>query len=110
MRRHMTGKKWTTGLLAMLVIPLTMATSLMAQSLDSGDMTGTVTDPSGAVVSGASVTLKSNANGQTRTATTNSSGAFRFSLLSPGSYTITATATGFSKAESMTEVNVGQAT
>jgi hypothetical protein len=106
----MTGKKWITGLLAMLVIALTMAPSLMAQSLVSGDMTGTVTDPSGAVVSGASVTLKSNANGQTRTATTNSSGAFRFSLLSPGSYTITATATGFSKAESMTEVNVGQAT
>jgi len=106
----MTGKKWITGLLAMLVIALTMAPSLMAQSLVSGDMTGTVTDPSGAVVSGASVTLKSNANGQTRTATTNSSGAFRFSLLSPGSYTITATAKGFSKAESMTEVNVGQAT
>ena len=65
----MTVKKMITGLLAVLVIAAVMAPSLMAQSTVSGDLTGTVTDPSGAVVSGASVNLKSDATGATRTAT-----------------------------------------
>ena len=84
----MTVKKMITGLLAVLVIAAVMAPSLMAQSLVSGDLTGTVTDPSGAVLSGATVTLKSDATGATRTTTTNSNGAYRFSLLRPGSYTV----------------------
>ena len=57
---------------------------LMAQSLVSGDITGTVTDPSGAVVPNATVTLKSTSTGQTRNTTTNNNGAYRFSLLQPG--------------------------
>jgi len=106
----MTVKKLIIGILALLVIAVVMAPSLMAQSLVSGDISGTVTDPSGAVVPNAQVTLKNNANGQTRTSTTNSAGAYRFSLLPPGSYTISATASGFSKAETVTAVNVGQTT
>ncbi len=106
----MTVKRLITGMLALLVIALLMAPSLMAQSLVSGDLTGTVTDPSGAVVPGAQVTLKNNANGQTRNTTSNSNGSYRFSLLSPGSYTVSATAQGFSKAETTASINVGQAT
>ncbi|MGC2112876.1 MAG: carboxypeptidase regulatory-like domain-containing protein [Candidatus Korobacteraceae bacterium] len=106
----MTGKRSITAMLALLVIALTIAPSLMAQSLVSGDLAGTVTDPSGAVVSGATVALKNNATGAARTTTTNSSGAYRFSLLPPGSYTVSASAQGFSKAETTTSVNVGQAT
>ena len=66
------------GSLALLVIALMTVSSLMAQSLVSGDLTGTVTDPSGAVVSGATVTLKSDATGATRTTTTNATGAIVF--------------------------------
>jgi hypothetical protein len=106
----MTVKRLITGILALLVIAAVMAPSLMAQSLISGDLTGTVTDPSGAVVSGATVNIKSDATGATRTTTTNSNGAYRFSLLQPGSYTVTATASGFSKAQSMATVAIGQAT
>ncbi len=91
--------------MAMLLAP-----SLMAQSLVSGDVTGTITDPSGAVVPNATVTIKSNATGATRTATSNAAGAYRFSLLPPGHYTVTATAQGFSKAQTTTMVTVGQAT
>ncbi len=105
----MTAKKMITGILAILVIAAVMAPSLMAQSSVSGDLTGTVTDPSGAVVSGASVTLKSDATGATRTTTTGSNGTYRFSLLSPGSYTVTVTASGFSKTSSTANVNLGQA-
>ena len=83
----MTAKKLIVGILGLLVMFAVMAPSLMAQSLISGDLTGTVTDPSGAVVPNATVTLKSDATGETRTATTNANGAYRFSLLGPGSYT-----------------------
>jgi len=105
----MTAKRLITGILAVLVIAAVMAPSMMAQSLVTGDITGTVTDPSGAVVSGASVSLKSDANGSTRSATTGSNGTYRFSLLSPGNYTVSVSASGFSKSETTTQVNVGQA-
>jgi hypothetical protein len=81
-----------------------------SQSLISGDFTGTVTDPSGAVVPNALITLKNNGTGQTRNTTTNNNGSFRFSLLQPGSYTLSATARGFGKAETRANVNAGQAT
>src|SRR5580700_3486070 len=77
LRGDMTAKRWITGLLALLVVAAVMAPSMMAQSLVTGDLTGTVTDPSGAVVSGASVTAKSTGTGSSRTTTTTSSGAYR---------------------------------
>src|SRR5512142_334947 len=98
------------GIFAALVVAAVMAPSLMAQSLISGDLTGTVTDPSGAVVSGATVVLKSDSTGATRTATTGPNGPYRFSLLQPGSYTISASAPGFSKAQTQASVAIGQAT
>jgi hypothetical protein len=87
-----------------------MTPCLLAQSLVSGDLTGTVTDPSGAVVPNAAVTLKNEATGSARNTTTNASGAYRFALLPPGNYTVTVTAQGFNKADTKTSVNVGQAT
>ena len=54
-----------------LLIAAVMAPSLMAQSLVSGDLTGTVTDPSGAVVPNAQVTAKNAATGATRSTTSN---------------------------------------
>jgi len=80
------------------------------QLVVSGDVTGTVTDASGAVVSNATVILKNKGTGQTRSTTTNNTGVYRFSLLQPGSYTVSASATGFSKAETTAMINVGQAT
>ena len=106
----MTVKKVITGIVGFLVIALLLAPSLLAQSLVSGDLTGTVTDPSGAVVPNATVTLKNNETGATRTSTSSASGAYRFSLLPPGTYTVTATAQGFNKAQTTTSINVGQAT
>ena len=93
----MTVKRLLTGILAVLVVAAVMAPSLMAQSLVSGDLTGTISDPSGAVVSGATVTLKSDATGAIRNATTGANGTYRFSLLPPGSYSVMVTASGFSK-------------
>ena len=86
-----------------------LATSAFAQSLTSGDIAGTVTDPSGAVVPNASVTVKSNESGSTQTRNTNAQGAYRFSLLSPGTYTISVSAPGFQAAQIQATITVGQA-
>jgi hypothetical protein len=81
-----------------------------AQSVTSGDITGTVTDPSGAVVSNGTVTLKSGTKGNTQVQTTGSRGAYRFSLLQPGSYTLSVVASGFQNTEMNAVVTIGQTT
>jgi Carboxypeptidase regulatory-like domain len=96
-------------LLLLLLVAVVMAPSLMAQSLTTGDITGTVTDQSGAVTPNVTVTLSNAATGQSRNTTTSATGFYRFSLLSPGNYNITVQATGFTKAERSVSVNVGQA-
>ncbi len=58
-------------------------------------MSGTITDASGAVVAGASVTLTNNATGQERTTSANSSGIYSFPNILPGTYTLVVTKTGF---------------
>ena len=82
--------------------------SLLGQSLTSGDVTGTVLDPSGAAVPDATVTLKNNDTGSTQTTTTTSTGAYRFRLLNPGSYSVSAAATGFQGKAQNVSVAVGQ--
>lgn len=63
-----------------------------------GGLSGIVTDPSGAAVEGAAVTLKNAATGAERTATTNAEGGFTFALVDPGDYTVTIEAPNFKKA------------
>jgi carboxypeptidase family protein len=92
-----------------LLVACLLAMPAPAQSYISGDVTGTVTDPSGAVVPGAKVVLKNDSTGATQNATTNGTGAYRFSLLTPGSYTVTATAQGMQGTSQKAQVAVGQA-
>ena len=82
---------------------------LSGQSLTSGDVAGTVTDPSGAALPKATVTLLNKDTGATQTATTNATGAYRFALLNPGNYEVTAKATGFQSTKQAATVSVGQA-
>lgn len=76
----------------------------------SGDIVGVVADPSGAVLPNVSVTLKRNAKGNTQVQSTNSHGTYRFSLLAPGSYTVSVAAPGFQEAMMSGVVTIGQAT
>lgn len=71
-----------------------VAAPASAQDYTSGAIGGTVTDESGTAVSGATVTLTSDAQGFTRTTTTGSAGTFRFASLPTGSYTVTVNAAG----------------
>jgi Carboxypeptidase regulatory-like domain len=68
---------------------------LHAQTSNTGALSGTVTDPSGGVIVGATVTVTNLATGQTRSATTNSTGAYQISLLPPGNYSVRFDAKGF---------------
>src|SRR6266536_1752792 len=64
----------------------------------SGELTGLVTDPTGAVVSGATVTLTNTGTGEKRTAVTTGAGIYRFVALPVvGSYTLDTDAKGFKK-------------
>ncbi len=63
-----------------------------------GSMSGSVTDPSGAVVSGAKVRARNVETGAAIETTTDSSGNFRLNLLSTGTYTVEITASGFKTA------------
>jgi outer membrane receptor protein involved in Fe transport len=64
-----------------------------------GSLTGTVTDTSGAVVNGVQVTALESQTGATQTATTDSSGIYRFNTLLPGTYKVTIAASGFATQE-----------
>lgn len=96
---------------AMMVLAFTLlTTSLFAQSIVSGEINGTLTDPSGAVVPGATVTIKNLDNGTSQTTTTNGTGAYRFQFLKPGSYQITINQSGFQQISRNIQVSVGQST
>jgi Carboxypeptidase regulatory-like domain/TonB dependent receptor-like, beta-barrel len=71
------------------------APQMAAQTANTGALTGTVTDPSGAVIAGAKVTVTNLATGQSRTVTTDSKGSYQISLLPPGNYSVHFEAEGF---------------
>ncbi len=98
------------GILALLVMVAMIAPSLMAQSLTTGEVAGTVTDPSRAVVPNASVTLKSLDTGTTQQSATTGAGYYRFALLRPGRYTVSVSQPGFATVEQSVSVNLGQTT
>jgi hypothetical protein len=97
-----------TSLLVLIVALAALCAQAFAQSLLSGDIQGTVTDPSGAVVPNASVTLKSLDTGATQSTETNQTSAYRFRLLKPGHYMVIAALAGFQKAQRPIDVAVGQ--
>jgi Carboxypeptidase regulatory-like domain len=68
---------------------------------------GTVSDASGAVIVSVAVSAKNNSTGIVTNATTNTSGAYEFSSLQPGTYTVTATMSGF-KTATYNNVALGQ--
>lgn len=76
-----------------LVLILFTVSSAFAQF--SASLSGTVEDPSGAVVAGASVTLTYNATQEQKVFTTGGSGFYRFNGLAPGRYTLVIVAPGF---------------
>jgi hypothetical protein len=77
-----------------LVLVLLAAVNLLAQTF-RGTILGTATDASGAVVSGAKVTVKNVATGLERTTETSADGSYALPELPIGTYNVTVTLTGF---------------
>ena len=75
------------SLLSAVFAVLLIANTAFAQS-ETGQITGKVTDPNGAVVTGAAVTLSSVETGAQRTATTNDEGVYTITNLQPGTYEV----------------------
>lgn len=71
----------------------------------SGTVAGTVTDPTGAVVPGASVEITNHVSGYTRKATSDASGQFRFYNIPFNPYRISVSAEGFGAASKSVEIN-----
>jgi hypothetical protein len=101
------SKKATIAIALMALLAALMPYAF-AQTVVSGDVAGTVTDQTGGVVPNATLTIKSLANGETKTATTGKTGDYRFALLRPGTYSLSATAKGFATTEKQITVELGQ--
>lgn len=99
-------------LLSCLAILLTLtATTMWAQStVGTGTIQGTVTDPNGAVVPGATITITNKANGTTQKLTSSSVGTYASAALQPGTYDVRVEAKGFRTAVLSVTVQIGNVT
>src|SRR5437868_5552232 len=97
----------STKLLTALFLFILFIANAAAQSGQRID--GTVTDAAGAVIAGATVTVKNEQTGESRTVTAASDGTFTVLGLQPAKYTITTSANGFETANKTgVELLVGQ--
>lgn len=96
----------TFSSLILLFLALLLSTPLHAQATGA-QLTGTVKDPSGAVIPNARVTALNTATNVATSTTSNTSGAYSIANLDPGDYTVTATATGFTTTKTSLTLTVG---
>jgi len=97
-------RKATTFL---VLIALALFSTVALAQQETGQVSGTVTDKTGAVVTGARVTMTNLANGATRTAQSGTSGQYTFAGLQPGQYEVKVDAQGFSPVTRRIHVTVG---
>ena len=102
----MQARSFVSWSVRVLFVVLVMASSTWAQF--TGNIQGTVSDPSGAAVAQAKVTLINVATQVSATTTTDASGSYRFLSLAPGSYKITVEAAGFARAEATATLETNQ--
>jgi len=104
----MLSKRVSLLICAISILIAVSPSGLFAQMAGTGQVVGTVTDPSGAAVAGATVTLTDAATNTSRAAATNEAGRYAFSNVAPGMYNLTISKTGFRAAKfSDQEINVG---
>jgi hypothetical protein len=98
--------------LALTLATTTFSPSASAQAISSngGAIQGTITDPTGAAVPGATVVISNPDTGYTHTLTTDGAGFYSLGPLNPGPYVITVTAGTFAKLKVTTVVRTGTAT
>ncbi len=90
--------------LVLLVVCLGSALPVWAQSASSGTVSGSVTDPSNAVVAGAAITLTDTATNISRTSNSNGAGRYFFADVTPGTYSLTVAKSGFATAKTENQI------
>jgi hypothetical protein len=94
------GAAVRSSILALLAVVLLLSwlmPAALAQSASTGAVSGTVTDPTNAVVRGAKITATNQATGETRTADSGTGGEYLLPFLPPGTYRVEASAKGFKR-------------
>jgi hypothetical protein len=93
-RNTMRNKKFFKYL-SLFALMMVVICPARAQTIVTGGFSGTITDPTGATVAGAALTLTSSTTGDTYSTVSSSIGGYVFSLLKPGDYTLTTKKDGF---------------
>jgi Carboxypeptidase regulatory-like domain/TonB dependent receptor len=91
--QHIVSRLLRAGLCGLFTLLLAATASAQFRA----GVQGSVKDPAGAVVAGATVTLTSKETNKSQQVTSSDDGFYRFSNLAPGNYTLTAEAAGFKK-------------
>ncbi len=99
-------RKYLPKFLFVFVILALCGLPVFGQVTTTGSLLGTVTDPTGAVVPNATITVKNKATGKESTATSSDSGNFSIPGLSTGMYNVTVQATSGFKKSQITDVKV----
>ena len=94
-RSEFGGRNMRPGTRILWVYALLALLTSLAAAQSTSQLNGSVTDPSGATVAGASITLTDSATGLQRTTTSNSTGLYQFLDVPPGNYKLEAAAKGF---------------
>ena len=97
----------STLVLAVVFVLWSFARAVCAQTVGTGSIVGTVSDPSGAVISGARIAITNTDTGRVIKLTTNSAGSFNSGALIPGNYKTQISAGGFRSVEVSTTALVG---
>ena len=87
-----------SGVLAVMTLLVFVFANAARAQVDTASVVGSVKDPTGAVISGAKVTITNVATGENQVTTVGSSGNYVFPYLRVGTYDVAAEATGFKRA------------
>jgi hypothetical protein len=93
----MFGKRMIPVFVTLLCLLVVSAAPVWGQAVSTGTIAGTVTDNTGAVVAGATITTVDKTTGDTRGTTSNEEGHFIFQNVNPGSYTVKFKKAGFAE-------------
>src|SRR5271165_2275022 len=111
LRAGLTEKQRMIAVITALAVSLLLPSILQGQAtISTGNVNGTVVDPSGAAVPGAKVTITHIDTGVTTNVTTNSSGFYNSGSIAPGKYLVKVEAKGFDTSEEQVNVRIANNT